>query len=135
MKILVLDDDKSRLRAFQQKLIGAVVTCDKLKNEDPFDVIFLDHDLGGKIYVPSGPGTGWEVAEWLKNNPEKKPKKIIFHTLNENGARCMKWELPEAIYMGGIFLMDFNLSNLSDLEDLEKIYYKYFFGDKKSDND
>lgn len=71
MRILILDDSDSRLRTFREKLQGAAVTCTKYAKEcinllncdDIWDYVFLDHDLDGKIYVPSGPGTGYEVAE------------------------------------------------------------------------
>lgn len=120
MNILILDDSLTRLSTFRRKLIGAVVTCverskdciKELEENGPFDYLFLDHDLDQKIYVPSGPGTGYEVALWLKNNPDKKPKKIILHTCNEIGIVKMKEELPEALCLPGVFSIDFNLSNL-----------------------
>ena len=84
MKILVLDDDpeNDRLKAFRRMFIGHTVITVKfvkdclyqLQNESPFDIVFLDHDLDGKTFVPSGPGTGYEVAEWLRDNPLKKPE-------------------------------------------------------------
>ena len=129
MKILILDDDKNRLRIFQRNLIGAVVTCvehasdciRELETEGPFDYLFLDHDLDGRTYVPSGPGTGYEVALWLKNNPDKKPSKIILHTCNDQGALRMLEELPEAVFLSGVFMLQFDLS---DIENLEEIYHR-----------
>jgi len=112
MKILVLDDDKSRLKQFQQKLIGHDVSCvetvseaiQKLKN-DLFDYVFLDHDLGGKAYVASGGEefTGWDVALWLSKNTDRQPKNIIIHSFNPAGAANMKSLLPQAQLMPGVW--------------------------------
>jgi len=65
MKILILDDDPNRLYQFCVNLTGHDTTCvqtaedciEKISNNDPFDAIFLDHDLGGKTYVKSGKGS------------------------------------------------------------------------------
>jgi CheY-like chemotaxis protein len=124
MKILVLDDSQSRLTTFRRNLIGAIVTCvehsadciKELETNGTWDYLFLDHDLDGQTYVPSGPGTGYEVALWLKNNPEKKPSKIILHTCNEQGALRMLEELPEAVFLSGVFMVPFCLADLDNIE-------------------
>ena len=103
MKILILDDDITRLDIFKKNLIGHSVVCvmtaqetiQKLSDEI-WDYVFLDHDLGGKMYVPSGIGTGYEVAKWLSENADRKPKKIIIHSFNEPGRKNMQNVLPEA---------------------------------------
>jgi CheY-like chemotaxis protein len=114
MRILVLDDDQERLKSFRSSLIGHVVVtvstvrdclC-QLQNEN-WDLVTLDHDLDGQVYVPSGPGTGYEVAEWLRDNPLKKPEKIILHTFNQLGAAKMMEILPEAQYIPGAWLISF----------------------------
>lgn len=130
MRILILDDDRNRLSTFRRKLIGAVVTCVEhvsdcikmIEDNEPFEIIFLDHDLDGQIYVPSGPGTGYEVAQWLKNHPEKMPGKVILHTCNEYGAVLMLEELPEALLLAGVFSIDFKLSDVANIELLCKKY-------------
>lgn len=76
----------TRLDAFKRNLIGHIVCCvttaketiEKLSSEK-WDYVFLDHDLGGQTYVPSGSGTGYEVAQWISNNPDQKPEKVIIH--------------------------------------------------------
>ena len=93
-----------------------------IEDNEPFEIIFLDHDLDGQIYVPSGPGTGYEVAQWLKNHPEKMPGKVILHTCNEYGAVLMLEELPEALLLAGVFSIDFNLSDVANIELLCKKY-------------
>lgn len=130
MRILILDDDLKRLATFRRKLIGAIVTCvehvsdciRELETNGPWDTFFCDHDLDGQIYVPSGPGTGYEVAQWLKNHPEKMPGKVILHTCNEYGAVCMLEELPEALLLAGVFSIDFNLSDVINVEMLCEKY-------------
>ena len=85
---------------------------------------FLDHDLNGEIYVPSGPDTGYEVAEWLSKNPNKKPKKIIIHTCNEKAAPLMLKLLPGSIWLSGLFSINFGVS---DLDNIEELYYNFIY--------
>jgi len=117
MRALVLDDDLSRLESFRTKaLAGHEVTtvsrvsdCIEQLMDHEFDMLFLDHDLDGKVYVPSGPGTGYAVAEWLRDHPERKPKKIVLHTFNQFGAAKMKEVLPEAEYVPAAWLVVWDL--------------------------
>ena len=126
MRILVLDDSDRRLISFKYKLVGATLICtwttkdciENLKNNGPWDFVFLDHDLDGKTYVPSGLGTGYEVAEWISKNPDKKPTNIIFHTLNDIAAPKMLKLLPGSKWFPGIFYADIKVSNLDHLEDV-----------------
>lgn len=112
MRILVLDDEIDRLRKFKRALIGHLVeltttvpeVLERLQNET-WDYVFLDHDLGGKINVPSGPGTGYEVAEWLAANPDRQPKHIIIHSFCEHGRQNMKNILPNAEVIPGAWLL------------------------------
>jgi Response regulator receiver domain. len=94
MRILVLDDSKERLQAFQRKLIGhnvvTIMTASEAIQElenSFFDYVFLDHDLSDQQMVPSGPGTGYEVAQWLAEHVEKQPLNIVIHSFNPVGAR------------------------------------------------
>jgi len=111
MKILILDDDSVRQREFSRRLIGEDVahtftakeTIDQLKL-NIYDILFLDHDLGGKINVTSGEGTRFEVAEWIKENPDRKPHHIIIHSYNPIGAKNMQQCLPGSVLCPGIWL-------------------------------
>lgn len=101
MNILVLDDDEDRIKKFRSALIGHNLTIAKTSAfaiEEliacyadcyNFDIAFLDHDLKGVPYEQSGPETGFEVAEWISQNPKYKPNLIIIHTLNIEGAKEM----------------------------------------------
>jgi CheY-like chemotaxis protein len=134
MKILILDDNRIRLETFRRKLIGAAVTCvehaadciKELNENGPWSFCFLDHDLDNLTYVPSGPGTGYEVALWLKNHPDKKPKKIILHTCNEQGAARMLEELPEAVFLSGLFMIDFGVKDLEHIEEVYQVAVRFF---------
>ena len=104
MKILILEDCQDRVSKFRQQLIGHEVTvtdqvlvCIEYLCSESYDVLFLDHDLGGRSFVPSGPGTGYEVACWLEKNKKRRPGQIIIHSLNPAGAENMLKALPGAV--------------------------------------
>ena len=97
MRILILEDDPNRVDSFQKCYKDhEIVTSDQTKEiinllqTEKWDALFLDHDLGGQVYVPSGDDTGYEVAKWLELNPQYKPKYIILHTLNPAGRNNMR---------------------------------------------
>ena len=112
-RILVLDDNETRLKAFRQKLIGnEVVTVmtasdaiEQLKGSS-FEAVCLDHDLGDQHMVPSGKGTGYEVARWLQEHTEKQPASIIIHSFNPVGAQNMASILPQAKRVPGLWSYD-----------------------------
>lgn len=107
-KMLVLDDDILRQQMFAKALVDHIViqtstvksTIKHLQDED-FDYLFLDHDLGGEQMVRSGPGTGYEVAQWLAANVDRQPKNIVIHSFNPVGAKNMKDLLPSALVCPG----------------------------------
>jgi len=108
MNILILEDDHERHKAFIKSLIGANVVIvetatDAIQelSKKVWDYLFLDHDLGGEQMVASGPGTGYEVAVWLEQYPDKQPENIIIHSFNPTGALKMKQALPKAIIRPG----------------------------------
>jgi len=99
MNILILDDDQDRHIGFNTALIpqGHKLTsvytakeCIEKLTNNTYDMVLLDHDLGGEVYVDSGLNTGWEVAKWLYDNPDKKPERVIIHSYNPVGAHNMK---------------------------------------------
>jgi len=111
MKILILEDSPERHKAFLRWLIGHVVkitenakdAIELLRAED-WDILFLDHDLGGEEMVVSGNGTGFEVAKWLAENPDNHPSKIVIHSYNPAGAMNMKSVLPTATLAPGCWI-------------------------------
>ena len=105
MKILILDDMQERHEAFSKKykspayklthVISAKKCIEALEDEE-FDMVCLDHDLGGKTFVTSGENTGYEVCEWITNNVDKvKDTPIVIHSYNPVGAKNMAKKLAE----------------------------------------
>lgn len=98
MKVLFLDDDKMRLA--QARTIysdyeyfeaeTAIQAITMLDQKSPFDLVCLDHDLGGKIYCPSDEVSGYHVAKHISEMPEHlRPKEVIVHTYNPVGGKKM----------------------------------------------
>jgi hypothetical protein len=95
--VLFLDDDPIRLDRFKSLMPYAVQvsTADEAMEaltEDSYDVIFLDHDLGGEIFVDSDVhNTGATVALWLSDNLTYIQHKslIVIHSFNPVGVDYM----------------------------------------------
>jgi len=108
VRILILEDDLARRILFTEHLSGHAVvpvtlasTAIELLEKEEWDWLFLDHDLGGEIMVPSESNTGYAVAVWLEEHPERKPQHIILHSMNPVGREKMQRALPEAIQLPG----------------------------------
>jgi len=95
MRILILEDSTDRVEQFKRNIgqrhmlsitSSSRQAIDLLKN-NKWDLLCLDHDLGGRVFVPSGEDTGYEVATFLEINPEFMPTNIIVHSLNPVGAK------------------------------------------------
>lgn len=104
MRVLVVEDQEYRIRQFVFNLIGCAVEVTKSAKEaialldtQQWDCLLLDHDLEGPVFYPSGPGTGYEVACWLEERPDKQPKVIITHSQNPGGAHNICRALPNAM--------------------------------------
>ena len=110
-RVLILEDDFNRIFTFKKNLVGlevyveetALGAINKLENES-WDLLLLDHDLGGQQMVNSDDkNTGSEVARWLNEHPDKKPPTIILHSFNPTGIKNMKSLLPESAMIPGIW--------------------------------
>lgn len=118
MKILILEDDLGRQEQFKKNLSKHDVTIvdnsketiEKLKN-GKWDILFLDHDLGGQVHVPSGENTGYEVAKFLEENKQFQPENIITHSLNPVGAKNIIAALPKAVHIPFVWIEQ-NLKNI-----------------------
>ena len=97
MRILFLDDDHERLVAAKRHFPGqelilvetAKQAIDAIDSMPRFDLIHLDHDLGG-IFLPSDEKSGYHVACHIANLPKSKlPDNIIVHSYNPDGAKRM----------------------------------------------
>ncbi|NCN42332.1 hypothetical protein GW916_13910 [bacterium] len=105
--IFVLEDDELRIEAFRgyfekigetQVLYAVSVdeAKDLLQRNREFRVLFLDHDLGGEVYVESTePNTGYQVAKFIKENAIIY-KTCIVHSMNVVGAENIRSVLRDA---------------------------------------
>lgn len=105
-RVLFLDDDDNRHRKIRPHLIGcqkivqvktATEAISALKCYE-FDIVFLDHDLGGEIFVSSDrPDTGMFVAKVIALSRLEIPL-IVIHSCNPDGAVRMHDVLKSAKY-------------------------------------
>jgi len=110
MRVLILEDDPARKAQFEElfkdhhvRITSIASTAIDLLMTERWDLLSLDHDLGDKVMVESGPGTGYEVAVYLEEFPERKPACIMIHSLNTVGAGRMRQALPEAAMFPGVW--------------------------------
>lgn len=98
MKVLFLDDDPNRRRIAREHFIGhelseaetAKQAIDMLDKYSPFDLVHLDHDLGGEVFVPSDEVSGFAVAQHICSMEKaKRPRRIVVHSFNPVGANNM----------------------------------------------
>ena len=99
MNILILDDSRTRHYFFARYLMGnegvvlhaSYTATDAIRSlaQQPWDVIFLDHDL-----EESGEhcGNGSEVVEWILANKHDYPSKEAIHCVHS-------MNLPASQYM------------------------------------
>lgn len=100
MKILVLEDNEERRVFFKKALFGTETdyvvdanSCIEKINTVKYDLLFLDHDLGGKVFVnPHEENTGYQVALALKNSLNKKTP-VIIHSWNRPASIKMNYEI------------------------------------------
>jgi DNA-binding response OmpR family regulator len=103
MKILFLDDDLTRCKRFLSQHPTATIAntaheaIHALTTGD-WDVVFLDHDLGGEVLVdPAQENTGSAVVRFLV--AEKRPiGQIIIHSFNVVAAGRMEEDLRAVGY-------------------------------------
>lgn len=94
MKIFILEDNEERIKWFvksfsEDELVisnMASLSIEILKTIK-FQLIFLDHDLGGKAFVNSDrEDTGAEVAREMRNSMNSDTP-VVIHSLNKHGAQ------------------------------------------------
>lgn len=106
--VLVLEDDPNRIHKFRRDLIGVTSVeyaqtaahAKQLLTTRDYDLIFLDHDLGGDTYVDSTEeNTGAEVARFLARLEQWQDPKttvVVCHSLNPDGRKYMITTLRNA---------------------------------------
>ena len=123
MKIFIVEDDLTRIETFKEKFehieeaeLFIATTAGKARrileeNKDVmWDMIFLDHDLGGRVYVESAdPNTGYQVAKYIRDN-KIQYYNAITHSMNSMGAQNIMNVLENCnhIPFGILSTMEFN---------------------------
>ena len=104
MKIFILEDSNERIKQFKKRFFKEELYIERdvkaaiklFKGNYPFDVIFLDHDLGGEEMVDSNDNnTGYQFVKWMVENYKVDGTDIIVHSLNPQGADRMIFEMKE----------------------------------------
>lgn len=120
---LILEDDVNRMMNFQNRIeelrdktgfdhrlciVNNVDDCKKQLYTFEYDFIFLDHDLEGKIYVPTDEyNTGSEIARFIRANYDKFGSISIYtHTLNDKGGYQNILNLVDAEYYPGLWMSE-----------------------------
>ena len=101
--VLFLDDDTTRQRRFAAANPGARITATAAETitmlmAQSWNVVHLDHDLGGEVYVDSNrKDTGAEVVRWILAN---RPRigRVVVHTWNTVAGPRMSEDLQRAGY-------------------------------------
>jgi CheY-like chemotaxis protein len=104
MNILIVEDNEDRIKWFETEFKGiaaltVVKTAEKGKyyvNLQKWDVIFLDHDLGDRVYVNSeDENTGYQVAKEIVKSINKDTP-IVVHSYNPAGVKNIMGILKHA---------------------------------------
>jgi hypothetical protein len=105
-KVFILEDDKQRQDWFRRHIPEENITLCvdvfsakhmlNIHGVQYFDLIFLDHDLGGKQMVESDETTGYEIAKFISKLGHDG-QNVIIHSWNGPGSRNMHGLLPKAI--------------------------------------
>lgn len=126
LNVLILEDDpeKNRIPAFVKRFheckeLAAVEIkfdwvehaqeCIDLIIKNNYDLIFLDHDLGGQTMVDSThEDCGSRVSDFLEKNPEIRNKQgtIIVHSFNRVAGPIMAKVIGNSTWVPGIWLHD-----------------------------
>lgn len=115
--VLVLEDNLERklqfIERFQEHsfcsdIVETAIDCINRLKTCKYDVVFLDHDLGGQIHVDvNDKNTGSEVARFW-DSPENLNKNalVIIHSHNSVAAKHMKNIITNSILLPSIWLKE-----------------------------
>ena len=105
--VFLLDDDRRRHKWFEKRFSGdeldiaeTVEDAKVFLADNPYDAIFLDHDLLPHHYETNDhddyASTGYAIAEWLNERSDlQRAATIIVHTRNADAAIPMVQKLRE----------------------------------------
>ena len=99
------------MKAFIKKLIGhhldytanAQEAIEYIK-QNTYDIIYLDHDLGGKQMEWDEDNCGMNVADFIAQHPLPETTKVVIHSFNVAAAQRMLRTIPGSIYIPGVWL-------------------------------
>ena len=105
MRIFILEDSPERMVKFRRELVGHIIdhaeTVEQgtsLVVNNTYDLLFLDHDLGGEEMVDSfAANTGYRLAEFIASFTPNKNTPCVVHSCNAAGAANIIGILPEAV--------------------------------------
>ena len=94
MNILLVEDSVERIVLFYQALqkhnFVVATSADAaipLVESVPFDLIYLDYDLGGRVFVPiKDTNTGYRVAQALRGHSCNEGATVVVHSMNPVGS-------------------------------------------------
>jgi DNA-binding NarL/FixJ family response regulator len=123
MRILILEDNEIRIEQFKKLFKNQEITiCSTIeeaklaciKNKyTPFDALWLDHDLHGKIWENSFvDDTGYQFVKWMVDYGYQKNSLNYIHSMNPVGANLMLNYLKDNGYNG--VWIPFHTLNLGD---------------------
>ena len=121
MRIFILEDDIARRDAFEVCLsehdLDIAIDAEAATRlfAPPYDVILLDHDLGGGVDT-DGSNTGAAFAKWLMNNHKEDVMLscVITHSYNPDGAKEICRIIPGCVHI------TFGKSLLKMLDELDE---------------
>lgn len=96
MKIFVLEDNQERMAYFAKTFIehelvltNSVEQARKILENEKFNLLMLDHDLSGQVFVASEDrNTGHYLCKHM-NETKNSDVSIIIHSWNQDGAKNM----------------------------------------------
>lgn len=91
MRTLLIDDLREIIADVVARTYDDGIAA--LKDQGPFDVLYLDHDLAD----PNPAHTGYDVLNFLELNPHLLPGRIVLVTQNPVGMEKMR-KLIEKLY-------------------------------------
>lgn len=103
-RVFLLEDDPTRVRLIREALIGKDVELTHAWDADkglelfagPYDLILLDHDLGGKQFVDSSlDNTGAGFVRRLPEGSITNFTQVVVHSYNGVGAKVIMLTLLE----------------------------------------
>lgn len=103
-RVFLLEDNSERIAWFQRRIpelclaMSADGAIRVLENYGPFDIMFLDHDLGDLDYEDQTRtvGNGTEVAQYIAEHNDHPGLGVLIHSWNREGAKRMKSYIKHA---------------------------------------